>query len=93
MLKAYISHFVKEKKFININNNNFEEEEDVFQKFGKIFFNIPNVVFITLYICQISMINRKCFYNNPVNNVNIINTYTYLYISFSTKNVLNLVAP
>ena len=59
MLKAYISHFVKEKKFISINNN-FEEEDD-FQKFGKISFNIPNVVFITLYIHQISMINRKCF--------------------------------
>ena len=62
MLKAYISHFVKEKKnFININNNNFEEEEDVFQKFGKIFFSIPNVVFITLYMHQSSVINRKCF--------------------------------
>ena len=32
------------------------------------------------------------FYNNPVNNVNIINTYTYIYISFSTKNILNPVA-
>ena len=60
MLKAYISHFVKEKNFININNN-FEEEDDVFQKFGKIFFSIPNVVFITLYMWQISVINRKCF--------------------------------
>ena len=35
MLKAYIFCFIKEKIFININNNNFEEEEDVIQKFGK----------------------------------------------------------